>query len=280
MKKVFLLNMPVFHKGYFKVLETLIDEIEAVYILDLDLVRELSEFELDIHTLETDDVVKILQSLNFLNVKLVSSSMLYTLNDYQLIMINDEVSRNLSQKYFPDMEIRWVNTFLYWDREKVLAEYPVNFEISCKEFDLKMMRAAYEEAKKSADCWRQVGAVVVIDGIIKLRGYNRGLPNDHNLAMLQNKRNVLRVGEKPNKSPTLHAEKTIITQAAKQGIALKDSSIYVTHFPCEDCAMFIATAGFKECFFSEGSSNIDGKRVLEATNVSIKHIPLTEKGEL
>jgi dCMP deaminase len=45
---------------------------------------------------------------------------------------------------------------------------------------------------------------------------------------------------------TIHAEINAIIQAAKRGTALKNSILYVTHFPCERCSMVLANLGIKE----------------------------------
>lgn len=44
---------------------------------------------------------------------------------------------------------------------------------------------------------------------------------------------------------TLHAEQNAICQAAKRGIALEGSTLYVTMFPCRTCAMLLISIGIK-----------------------------------
>lgn len=44
---------------------------------------------------------------------------------------------------------------------------------------------------------------------------------------------------------TLHAEQNAICQAAKHGISLQDSTIYVALFPCRVCAMLLISVGVK-----------------------------------
>jgi dCMP deaminase len=47
--------------------------------------------------------------------------------------------------------------------------------------------------------------------------------------------------------PSIHAERNAIVQAARLGIKIKGSSLYVNYFtPCKDCLVEIINAGIKE----------------------------------
>ena len=45
---------------------------------------------------------------------------------------------------------------------------------------------------------------------------------------------------------TIHAEQNAICQAAKRGIALNGSTVYVTMTPCRTCAMMLISIGVKK----------------------------------
>ena len=45
---------------------------------------------------------------------------------------------------------------------------------------------------------------------------------------------------------TIHAEQNAICQAAKRGIALEGSTVYVTMTPCRTCAMMLISIGVKK----------------------------------
>src|SRR3989338_4932736 len=94
-----------------------------------------------------------------------------------------------------------------------------------------------------------VGAVLVKDGSIISTGYN-GAP----------------VGEKHcdeaghNESDghcqrAVHAELNAILQAAKHGNATKDSSLYITHFPCNHCLKALRNAGIQEIVYEKAYKN-------------------------
>lgn len=50
---------------------------------------------------------------------------------------------------------------------------------------------------------------------------------------------------------SVHAEVGAITEAAKNGISLKDSTLYTTVFPCHLCARYIISSGIKRIIFIE-----------------------------
>lgn len=55
---------------------------------------------------------------------------------------------------------------------------------------------------------------------------------------------------------TVHAEQNAIADCARTGKAVKNSTIYVTHFPCLNCCKLIISAGIKKVVYEEGY-NID-----------------------
>jgi dCMP deaminase len=50
---------------------------------------------------------------------------------------------------------------------------------------------------------------------------------------------------------TIHAEANAIVQAARHGIRIENSEIYVTASPCYDCFKMIANAGINKIYFGE-----------------------------
>lgn len=49
----------------------------------------------------------------------------------------------------------------------------------------------------------------------------------------------------------VHAEMDAITGAARKGVSIRDSTMYVTTFPCHNCAKHIIASGIKEVFYIE-----------------------------
>ena len=99
---------------------------------------------------------------------------------------------------------------------------------------------------KSKDQSTQIGAVIVgMDNEVLSTGYNsfpRGL--DDSLTERQ---------ERPEKYFWIeHAERNAIYNAARIGVSLKNSTIYLTSgLPCMDCARGIVNSGIKEVYCKE-----------------------------
>ena len=100
-------------------------------------------------------------------------------------------------------------------------------------------------SKWSRDPNRKCGAVIVgTDNTEKAIGYN-GLPNNVDL----NRSNTKKRYEKPQKYMWVeHAERNAIYTAGRNGVSLDGCKMYVTYFPCCDCARAIIQSGIKEVY--------------------------------
>ena len=107
------------------------------------------------------------------------------------------------------------------------------------------MNIAREVATRSTCSRKHVGAVIVRDKTILSTGYNgsiKGLPHcdDEGCDIVDG--HCVR---------TSHAEANAIVQAAKNGVGIDQSKIYVTASPCYDCFKLIANAGIKTIYYEE-----------------------------
>lgn len=273
-KKILVIHIPVIHKGYLDFLRTVRNNVFGIYIIDEDFLLELSEFKPDIASIHADASKHLLESMGFENISILSKKNTKELKGKELILIEDEVSRNLQKNYFENENIEWHSVFLRWDKTKVLAQQNLeDIETSKNPADVKMMAEARKESPKSGDWWRQVGAVLVKGKKIVLRAENRNLPSDHTPYQVGAARDLFVAGEMQEIANTIHAEQSIVAQAAKEGISTKGLSLYVTTFPCPVCAKMIACSGIKNLYFSEGGSNFDAKKVLESAGVKITYVP-------
>jgi len=272
-EKNLILHIPVIHKGYLDLLGKLKGAVSNIYIINGQLQDELSDIKPDIASLNPETVKELLDKIGFRDVLILSKDNIGELADKELILIQDELSRNLYDKYLKGKKVEWQSVFLRWDKEKVLAELPVgDIEKSEDSFDLGMMKEAYKEAEKSSDWWRQVGAVLVRDGEIVARSYNQGVSNDNSPYQLGSIRDLFKAGEKQEFSPTIHAEQRLIAEAARAGLRTEDAFLYLTHFPCPVCSKLIAWSGIKKLYFSEGAANLDGRRILELADTKIVQV--------
>lgn len=104
-------------------------------------------------------------------------------------------------------------------------------------WDVRFLRLAKEVATWSKDRSTQVGACIVgEDRTPGPYGYN-GFPR-----FIDDEKEERHA--RPMKYDwTEHAERNAIYNAARMGVALKGSTIYVTHVPCTDCARAIIQVG-------------------------------------
>jgi dCMP deaminase len=104
-------------------------------------------------------------------------------------------------------------------------------------WDVRFLRLALEVSTWSKDRSTQVGAVIVGEdrspGPYGYNGFPRFIDDDK-----------AERHSRPTKYDwTEHAERNAIYNAARMGVALKGSTIYVTHVPCADCARAIIQVG-------------------------------------
>jgi dCMP deaminase len=273
-KNILIIYVPVIHKGFLDFLKKVKKNISKIYLINKSLEKELSEVNPDIASIGVKTIKNLLEKLDFQQVSILSKKNLKQVKGSKIILIQNEISRNLEKKYLKGEKIEWESVFLRWEKNLILTEIPINKINKSKNFfDLKMMNEAYKEAKKSGDWWRPIGAVLVKNRKIIASSYNQGVPTDNYPYQVGSIRDFFKAGERQELSPTIHAEQKIISEAAKQGIKIKGSSLYVTHFPCSVCAKLIAYSGIKKVYFSEGASNLEGQKTLELSNVEIIYIP-------
>jgi dCMP deaminase len=96
-----------------------------------------------------------------------------------------------------------------------------------------------------------VGCVIVSGGENRNRiiaaGYNGHLPGTPHCSRLRD----------GHEQATVHAEQNAIADAARRGVGLDGSTIYVTHFPCINCAKILAAAGISEIVYHQDYRNDD-----------------------
>ena len=107
------------------------------------------------------------------------------------------------------------------------------------------MNIAKEVATRSTCDRKYIGAVIVREKTILSTGYNgsiKGLPHCDEAGHEMVNDHCIR---------TTHAEANAIVQAAKNGVEINKSDIYVTASPCYNCFKLIANAGMKTIYYGE-----------------------------
>jgi dCMP deaminase len=127
----------------------------------------------------------------------------------------------------------------------------MNEDFQRPDWDTYFMDIARVVARRGNCSRRRVAAVVVRDRRIISTGYNgtpRGVRNcyEGGCARCAGK---AASGRALDECICSHAEENAITQAAFHGIAVRDSSMYVTLSPCLTCAKMIINAGIREVIY-------------------------------
>ena len=106
-------------------------------------------------------------------------------------------------------------------------------------WDAYFMATALLMASRSSCERLHVGCVMVSGGSQKNRivaaGYNGFLPGASHTSRV-------RAG---HEQATVHAEQNAVSDAARRGVPLEGATVYITHFPCINCAKILAAAGIK-----------------------------------
>jgi dCMP deaminase len=107
------------------------------------------------------------------------------------------------------------------------------------------MNIAEQVASRSTCDRKHVGAVIVRDKTILSTGYNgslKGAPHCDEAGHDMDNGHCVR---------TVHAESNAVAQAAKNGVAIDNSEIYVTASPCLTCFKLITNCGIKKIYYKE-----------------------------
>ncbi|MBK7295615.1 MAG: dCMP deaminase family protein [Flavobacteriales bacterium] len=132
-------------------------------------------------------------------------------------------------------------------------------------YDRAYMKMALEWAKLSHCTRKQVGALLVKDGMIISDGYNgtpTGFPNDCEDAQGATHWYVL------------HAEANAIMKVAKSTNNAKGATLYLTHSPCKDCSKLILQAGIGRLVYMDAYKDPAGLTLLKDGGLAITQITL------
>lgn len=130
-------------------------------------------------------------------------------------------------------------------------------------YDRAYMKMALEWAKLSHCRRKQVGAILVKEGMIISDGYNgtpTGFPND------------CEDGQGTTHWYVLHAEANAIMKVARSTNNAREATLYLTHSPCKDCSKLILQAGIKRLVYLDAYKDISGLELLEKGGVLIQRI--------
>lgn len=136
------------------------------------------------------------------------------------------------------------------------------------------MEKAYEQAEKSACSRNKVGCVLVKNDEIVGQGYNNvtgGVKDCKDLGCIRDELHIPH-GEKREVCRAICAEQLAITEAARNGISLDGSTIYVTTYPCFICAKMLASAGIIEIVYDNDYPDELSKNFLSEAGIKTRKL--------
>lgn len=272
--------VPVLHKGYLRFFDEH-SSADQIFILSSEVLSEFDHLRKDVRSLPPEDVVTGLTAIRpklTPKVSLLTPAELQKLqtSEVSLIMPDEDIMHELATKYFPDQDVAYSTVFLRWDSSTSLKHRDVTADqtVTVTEFDKQMAEYAQTLSQKSADWWRQVGAVIVKDGKIIAQAHNHHVPLEQQPYFDGDPRGNFHKGQHIDLSTAIHAEAEAVAQAAKAGESLEGAVAYVTTFPCPYCAKLLAYTGLKTVYFSEGYAMVDGESILKANGIQIVKVEL------
>ena len=132
-----------------------------------------------------------------------------------------------------------------------------------EKFDQRYLAMARIWAQNSYCQRRQVGALVVKDGMIISDGYN-GTPSGFE--------NICENDNGVTKPYVLHAEANAITKLARSSNNSDGATIYITASPCIECAKLIIQSGIKRVVYGEKYRLMDGIELLERAGIEVVYL--------
>ena len=144
------------------------------------------------------------------------------------------------------------------------------------------MRIALDVATRANCSRRQVGAVIVKDNHILSTGYN-GTPMrtlncfDGGCPRCSGKTPS---GKGLDECLCVHAEQNAICQAARYGLPVDGSSMYITLSPCLTCAKLVINAGIREVVYGgDYTSGLETvRKMLKSAGVRLRRFKSSRIG--
>jgi dCMP deaminase len=268
MKQFFMGYVPVINKRYLEIAERYRGEMGVFSSFVHTLFPHL---ERDVRALKPEQVADLLGCIVVGEEKLPGIYREAKNAGLQLVMPDEDVSHGVASEYFDDISVEYLPIWLRWDRQNALSQQAITPDkrITSDQFALDVMGLAYEEAKKSSDWWRQIGAVLVSDSQVLVLSHNHHLPTAWSPEINGDPRFNFSWHDRVECYTSIHAEASIIAEMAKRGSSTKGTSLYATTFPCPVCARIISAAGISRVFYREGYSKADAWDIFSQAGIEV-----------
>jgi dCMP deaminase len=129
-----------------------------------------------------------------------------------------------------------------------------------EKYDRTYLNMAKEWSKLSHCKRKQVGALVVKNGMIISDGFN-GCPTGFN--------NNCESESDETHWFVLHGEANAILKCARHGHSCDGSTLYITLSPCKECSKLILQSGIKRLVYNDEYKDISGLEFLRGAGVEV-----------
>ena len=262
--------VPVVHAGYVQFFKEAKGDL---FVLDKVMIASFPELVRDLRALDPRLVARLLSVALKKKVTVLTPAAAKKLhgNYAQVVMPDEKVSEVSAAKFFPKASVQFCNVFLRYDWKNADRQYDVSPArvVTTDELHRDLINKAKCVGKESPDWWRQIGAIMVRDGKILLMAFNKHLPHPHHQDTYGDPRLNYSPGERPDIYLSIHAETSLLVQALREGLNPRGTSVYVSTFPCANCARLLAEAGIAKLYYGGGYSMLEGDKVLKDAGVEI-----------
>lgn len=282
MRRIIIAYIPVLHLGYLNFIVSC-GKVDTLYVLGTDFAKASA----DLDYITRKDAIRAIPEKMMKDVLLglgvvgkaevldhECASALQREKDLQVVLLDEDYTRFVAQRYFFGKEVEFKKAFVRWHRDNVLEEraVAVHRSLPVTHLDQELMSRAREESGRSWDWWRQVGGLVAKDGQPILVAHNKHVPDEQMPYAFGDPRSIFKRGVHIELSTAEHAEAILVAEAARRGISLNGASLYVTDFPCPTCAKLVADAGIARCYFMRGYAVLDGETSMKEKGVELVYI--------
>lgn len=130
---------------------------------------------------------------------------------------------------------------------------------------IKEIKAYFKMTEAIAElsyCTRlKVGSIIVKDNRVISYGYNGTVSGDEN---------VCENDEGKTKNNVIHSEMNAIYKCAKSPESSENSTMYITHSPCFNCAYGIVQSGIKEVYYQHDYRDLAPVDYLRSKGIKVE----------
>ncbi len=276
-------HIPVIHRGYLDFVRTCEEKgAETLYLVDVQFLAPFEPFDYlvrknSLYALQVIDIKHALEQYTNIPVVVLDATTIVTVQSEsgEIVMPKEDISTFLTAQYFTGRTISYENVFLRWNRENIgETKEPDVLAVDVSVFATTVFHKVLEEATKSADWWRSVGAALVKDGEVIALAHNEHMPHEQMPNIYGDTRALFKKGVNIHYVTSAHAEVGVIAEAARKGISPEGAELFLTDFPCPYCARLIAKAGVKKVYFLKGYAVLEGDEFLKGEGVELIQVGL------